>query len=523
MKTLAMLAIAWMLVSCGGGSEPIVETDAPRQVKRAAMVAGASRVAVRVYQALYGMAPGYNQLAGYTAQANTDVSAFARGLARDFSNTQDQALALAVLTNVNITTTSVDAVYYSLLLDALGQVFAAYGPESRGLIVLNLTNILTALETDLIYGTAAIGFNRQVSANYDYGSNAANTSAALVPLPSAQRQLGGSIQGKSLDLLAEVTSFAGGSTPFVGPMDGTGAAAWFLNPTAITTDGTNLYVADTSNNKIRKINIATGAVSTFAGSGAASSLDGTGISATFWQPGGIVTDGTNLYVTENAGNRVRKIVIATGVVSTVAGSTRGSVDGVGSAARFSRPIGITTDGISLYVVDNFGFKVRKVVISTGEVSTFAGSGSAGAVDAVGTAASFTYPSGITTDGTNLYVADSVSNRIRKIVISTRAVTTLAGSAASGAADGTGSAATFFNPAGVATDGINLYVGDTYNHKIRRIVIATGAVTTIAGAGVIGAADGLGAQATFYNPNGVTTDGKSLYVVDSTNTKIRRIH
>jgi sugar lactone lactonase YvrE len=305
-------------------------------------------------------------------------------------------------------------------------------------------------------------------------------------------------------------------------MDGTGTAAWFFNPTAITTNGTHLYVADTSNNKIRKIEIATGVVTSFAGSGTAGALDGTGTAATFWQPGGIATDGTNLYVTENGNNRVRKIVIATGVVSTLAGSTIGTLDGTGTAAQFSRPIGITTDGTNLYVVDSSSFKIRKIVIDTGVVTTFAGSGSAGAVDAVGTAATFTYPAGITTDGTNLYVADSLSNRIRKIVISTRAVTTLAGSATSGSDDGAGSAAKFFKPAGVATDGTNVYVGDTGNHKIRKIVIATGEVSTIAGTGSIGAADGTGSAASFYNPNGMTTDGKTLYVVDSTNTKIRKI-
>ena len=339
---------------------------------------------------------------------------------------------------------------------------------------------------------------------------------------SSGTQMGGSIQGAALNLSTVVTSFAGGATPFVGPMDGTGTAAWFFNPTAITTNGTHLYVADTSNNKIRKIEIATGVVTSFAGSGTAGALDGTGTAATFWQPGGIATDGTNLYVTENGNNRVRKIVIATGVVSTLAGSTIGTLDGTGTAAQFSRPIGITTDGTNLYVVDSSSFKIRKIVIDTGVVTTFAGSGSAGAVDAVGTAATFTYPAGITTDGTNLYVADSLSNRIRKIVISTRAVTTLAGSATSGSDDGAGSAAKFFKPAGVATDGTNVYVGDTGNHKIRKIVIATGEVSTIAGTGSIGAADGTGSAASFYNPNGMTTDGKTLYVVDSTNTKIRKI-
>ena len=120
------------------------------------------------------------------------------------------------------------------------------------------------------------------------------------------------------------------------------------------------------------------------------------------------------------------------------------------------------------------------------------------------------------------MADQLNHKIRKIVIASGAVTTLAGSGTAGAIDGTGTTASFYNPFGLTTDGTNLYVADTYNHKIRKIVIASGVVTTLAGTGTIGAIDGTGTATTFNYPFGITSDGTSLYVADQSNHKIRKI-
>ena len=103
-----------------------------------------------------------------------------------------------------------------------------------------------------------------------------------------------------------------------------------------------------------------------------------------------------------------------------------------------------------------------------------------------------------------------------------AVTTLAGTGSSGSANGTGTSASFYNPYGITTDGTNLYVGDAINHLIRKIVISTGAVTTVAGTGSSGSANGTGTSASFYNPLGITTDGTNLYVADISNHLIRKI-
>jgi hypothetical protein len=169
--------------------------------------------------------------------------------------------------------------------------------------------------------------------------------------------------------------------------------------------------------------------------------------------------------------------------------------------------------------------IRKIIIATRAVSTLAGkAGVFGDTDGTGAAASFYSPAGITTDGTNLYVADKFNHSIRKIVIATGAVTTLAGtSQASGTADGTGAAARFYRPSGITSDGTHLYVTDTYNQTIRKIVIATGEVTTLTGtSGSVGSSDGLSSATKFNYPIDITTDGFSLFVTDSSNNLIRKI-
>ena len=264
---------------------------------------------------------------------------------------------------------------------------------------------------------------------------------------------------------------------------GTGEEANFYYPHGITGDGTNLYVADTNNHTIRKIVIAPGVVTTVAGAaGIRGSSNGTGEEAHFYYPYGITSDGTNLYVADTNNHTIRKIVIASGVVTTLAGAAgiKGSADGTGEEASFFWPYGITTDGTNLYVADTFNNTIRKIVIASGVVTTLAGTaGSLGSADGTGATARFNLPGGITSDGTNLYVAETFNNTIRKIVIASGVVTTLAGAAGiKGSEDGTGAEASFFWPYGITTDGTNLYVTDTSNHTIRKIVIASGVVTTL---------------------------------------------
>lgn len=339
--------------------------------------------------------------------------------------------------------------------------------------------------------------------------------------------MGGSIQGEPLSLTAAVTTLAG-SAGSSGTSDGTGATARFYIPEGITTDGADLYVTDTANHSIRQIVIVTGEVSTLAGNaGTSGYIDGDGAAALFNTPLGITTDGDNLYVVETGNHTIRQIVIETGVVSTLAGNagTSGYNDGTGTSALFYYPFGITTDGTNLYVAETGNNTIRKIVIATGEVTTLAGtSGMQGSTDGIGTAALFNTPTQITTDGTNLYVTDTSNHTVRKVVIETGEVSTLVGSAGiEGSTDGTGAAALFSFPYGITTDGTNLYVGDTVNHTIRKILIATGEVSTLAGtAGISGSVDDTGANAQFSWPEGITTDAVNLYVTDTGNHTIRQI-
>ena len=322
-----------------------------------------------------------------------------------------------------------------------------------------------------------------------------------------------------------VTTLAGyvGNSATRGDIDGAGADARFNNPSGIATDGTYLYVADTYNNKIRKIEIATGIVTTFAGSGEENNndTDGIGVAATIYYPTGITRDGAYLYVT--SANRIRKIEIATGLVTTFAGSgSLGEVDGIGSTASFRDLSGISSDGTYLYISDRGNQKVRRVEIATTIVSSLAGNSIDMDANGVGAAANFRSPSGVTTDGTYLYIADSGNYQIRKVEIATGTVSTVAGIGLSGSKDGTGRAAWLSLGGGITTDGTYLYVADTNTNKIRKVDIATGVVTTLAGNGSYGSTDGAGAAASFYSPSGITTDGNYLYVVDRGNNKIRKI-
>jgi hypothetical protein len=289
----------------------------------------------------------------------------------------------------------------------------------------------------------------------------------------------------------------------------------------------NLYVADGSNHALRKIVISSAAVTTFAGSaGLAGTTDGIGSTARFFGPQGVARNGADLYVTDSSNNTIRRVSISTAAVTTFAGQAgnSGSTD-ASNPARFNSSQGITSDGIYLYLLDSAGSMLRRVDLDTGFVKTLAGSnGAYGSTNATGSTARFYWAYDVTYDGANLYIADYMNNTIRKVVPSTGAVTTFAGTAGvSGYADGTGSAATFNHPMGITNDGTNLYVADTDNHTIRQIVISTAAVTTYAGVhGQSGTTDGVGGLARFNTPQGMVKEGDALYLVDTGNNSVRRV-
>ncbi|MGN4155884.1 NHL repeat-containing protein, partial [Burkholderia gladioli] len=251
--------------------------------------------------------------------------------------------------------------------------------------------------------------------------------------------------------------------------------------------------------------------------------------ARFNYPQGVTVDSSgNVYVADSNNATIRKITPG-GLVSTLAGvqGVPGYLDGSGTSAKFDDPSAIAADSSgNLYVADTLNNVIRKIS-PAGVVSTLAGNptGASGSADGTGSAASFYRPNGIAVDSSgNVYVADTRNNTIRKIT-SAGQVTTVAGVAGStGSTDGSGTSALFNGPASIAVDGSgNLYVGDVSNHTVRKIS-STGQVTTLAGsAGSSGATDGTGSNARFGTPLGVAVDSSgTVYVSDSINSTIRKI-
>jgi sugar lactone lactonase YvrE len=329
-----------------------------------------------------------------------------------------------------------------------------------------------------------------------------------------------------------VTTFAGSGSS--GSADGSALNSTFNRPSSVATDRLgNIYIADAGNSRIRKIT-SLGIVSTVAGYGNfTGSQDGVGSAATFSSPSGIAVDyAGNIYVADTGNNKIRKIT-PSGNVSTLAGSGNiGSSDGIGQSASFKYPSGVAVDGSgNVYVADTGNSKIRKIT-SFGVVTTLAGSGLAQTKNGAGLLAGFATICDIVTDSEgNVYVSESGSslsgmlfnqNSIRKITPSGNVIT-LAGSSSTGSQDGAGSAATFNAPRGLAVDiSGNIYVADAGNHKIRK-VSKSGIVSTLAGYGVSGNLDASGANATFNGPTDIVVDSSgNLFVADFNNRKIRKI-
>ena len=299
--------------------------------------------------------------------------------------------------------------------------------------------------------------------------------------------------------------------------NGTGTNASFSMPQGVAVDSSgNVYVVDGYNHRIRKVTSA-GVVTTFAGNGTLSSVDGTGTNATFVYPSSILIDSSeNLYIGDG-NNTIRKIT-PSAVVTTLSATTYSNIQ-----AQFNTPFGVATDwNGTVYVADQFNHRIRRIT-SAGVVTTLAGSGTPGATDGTGTGASFNYPYGVAVDSTGtVYVSDNANQCIRKIT-SAGVVTRLAGSGTSTFADGTGTGASFRSPSGITVDSSgHVYLADRDNNRIRKIT-PVGVVTTLAGQTAAGSADGTGTNATFSGPIGVVADlFGNVYVSEFNNHRIRRI-
>lgn len=366
-------------------------------------------------------------------------------------------------------------------------------------------------------GTASLqGFVKVTAppASISYGNSQIYTVAATIA-PLVPVNTGGPVPPVTY---GQTTTLAGSGFP--GTLDGQGIAATFSEPTAMTVDGAgNLYVTEAQVPSIRKITPG-GLVTTFISDNALGST----YSSAYFMLTGIAADASgNLYVSFGFDNVIKKIT-PLGAVSFVAGSgAAGSVDGKGTAASFNEPRGLAVgpDG-NVYVADQNNHMIRKIT-PDGTVSTLAGNTVYGNKDGTGTAASFYSPTGVATDVFgNVYVADGGNNLIRKIT-STGVVTTFAGSGIAGFADGKPGAAEFSGPFGIAVDDFgNVYVTETRNSRLRKITTA-GDVSTVAGNSTAYSVDGIGVAAGFNGPVSVVLDNAgNAVVLDQFGAKIRKV-
>jgi DNA-binding beta-propeller fold protein YncE len=351
---------------------------------------------------------------------------------------------------------------------------------------------------------------------------------------SFPRQLTG-----EFEFVISVTTLAGvnGST---GSTNGMGTNSRFNNPTAvsISPDGVYALVSDRDSQLIRKIILTTASVTTFVGkAGSIGSTNGMGTNSRFYNPHGvpISPDGTYALIADYANQLIRKVVVSTGSVTTLAGMNRtsGSTNGMGTNSKFFSPQGlsISPDGVLALVADRGNHLVRKIIISTASVTTLAGvNGTSGSINGMGTNSKFYSPTEITIspDGVYALVADRLNHLLRKIIITSASVTTLAGVAGSfGSTNGIGTVSKFKFPYGldISPDGVYALLCDRDNQLIRMIVMSTASVTTLAGVlETSGSTDGSGSDSKFGSPFelAISPDGSYALVADTLNHLIRKI-
>jgi uncharacterized protein (TIGR03437 family) len=291
----------------------------------------------------------------------------------------------------------------------------------------------------------------------------------------------------------QVSTIAGTGTSGYSGDGGPAAAAQLSNPWGVALDNLgNLYISDTFNNRVRRVVLKTGIISTVAGNGntGASEDGGQATSAYLYSPQGLALDASgDLYIAQPFDNRIRRLAVSTGIISTVAGNGTpgfGGDSGPANLALLHGPISIAFDNLdNLYIADTENNRIRKVVRSTGIISTFAGTGvrSFGGDGGPATLASFLAPASLALDANgNLFVGDYGNLRIRRVTLSTNQISTIAGNGTlSFGGDGVPATSAYLDqPAGVATNGTSLYIADSINNRVKSVELSTGTITTIAG-------------------------------------------
>ncbi len=272
-----------------------------------------------------------------------------------------------------------------------------------------------------------------------------------------------------------------------GLLDGPAGQAAFQQPQGMAMSGTTLYVADTENHAIRSIDLESGAVTTLAGTGEqaqrAAAAAGPGRSTALSSPWDLALAGRLLYIAMAGTHQVWALDLDTGAIAPFAGTGReGLLDGPAAEAWFAQPSGLALAGAHLYVADSEVSAVRNIELPTKVVTTIVGEDLFvfGDQDGQGDAVRLQHPLGITARDGVLFLADSYNNKIKRVEPGRRAVTTWLGSGAAGCGEGPGTSAAFREPGGVCAGVNGLYIADTNNHRIAVADWATGMVGTLIG-------------------------------------------
>ena len=286
-----------------------------------------------------------------------------------------------------------------------------------------------------------------------------------------------------------------------------------------------LFIADSNHNRI-VITKLDGTLVDTIGTGEAGAADGAFDKATFYRPQGLALSGDSLYVADTENHLIRRVDLKSRTVETIAGTGQQSHEyfktGPGRTIALSSPWDLQLAGRVLYIAMAGPHQIWQLDLDKNEVSTFAGSGREARLDGPLDKAAFAQPSGIATDGKTLYVADSESNIIRAIDFDGRSVKTLVGGDLFefGDVDGTGDDVRLQHPLGLITYGDKLLIADTYNHKIKELDPKQEKVKSLFGTGKPGQSDG--ASPSFYEPGGLALANGNLYVADTNNHAIRVI-
>ena len=299
----------------------------------------------------------------------------------------------------------------------------------------------------------------------------------------------------------------------------------------------NKYITSYGANRVRKVDAATGIITTICGNGVAASTGDGGLAsaAQINQPMGIAIDNANnIYIAEYGGHKIRKINGATGIITTIVGTGVGGFNGnglLGTATQINNPWGLALDASSnLYFVDRSNYRIRKLTVSSGLVTTLAGTGTNSSAGDGGLATSATLGDPIDMDvdnAGNVYWAEFIGQKVRKITVSSGIVTSIAGTGVAGY-NGDGILATtaqLNGPTAVLVDqNLNVFISDYTGQRLRKITAATGSISTVCGTGVLGFSGdgGLATSARIYGPIGMAGNGSDLYFADLTNYRFRKI-